>query len=151
MEAGSTPTPPPPGRQPEGTAAPPPPPPPAPEPVDDGKAGGGWRALAVILALALLFATAVMAIAMADIGGTPTCEAALEDPTLLDADRECFDGSSAQKTGTLVLGWPSAVLAGVAALVAFFFVFTGRAGGLLLGLTGGAIVLGVLSIVVGSV
>ena len=150
MEASGTPTPPPPGREPQASTATPPPPPP-PTITDEDKAGGGWRALAVILALALLFATAVMAIAMADIGDTPTCEAAIEDPTLLDADRECFDGSSAQKTATLVLGWPSALLAGVAALVAFYFVFTGRAGFLLLTLTGGAIALGVISILVGSI
>jgi hypothetical protein len=151
MEASGTPTPPPPGQEPQASTATPPPPPPPPAATDDEKAGGGWRALAVILALALLFATAVMAIAMADIGGTPTCEAAIEDPSLLDADRECFDGSSAQKTATLVLGWPSAVLAGIAALVAFYFVFTGRAGVLLLTLTGGAIALGAISILVGSI
>ena len=37
---------------------------------------------------------------------------------LADGDTECFDGSSAQKTASLVLGWPSGVLAGIAALLA---------------------------------
>ena len=44
------------------------------EPADGDKAGGGWRALGVVLALALAFACAVMVIAMADIGDTPTCD-----------------------------------------------------------------------------
>jgi len=43
------------------------------------------------------------------------------------------------------------VLAGIAALVAVFFAATGRRGRLLLTLTGAAIVLGALSILVGSV
>jgi membrane-associated PAP2 superfamily phosphatase len=145
MEASGTPTPPPERPQ----ATPPPPPPP---PGDEEKAGGGWRALAVLLALALAFACAVMVIAMADIGSTPRCDdpGALAE-ALAEGEDECFDGSSAQKTATLVLGWPSGVLAGIAALVALFFAFTGRSGRLLLQLTGAAIALGVLSIVIGSV
>ena len=68
-----------------------------------------------------------------------------------EGEDECFDGSSAQKTATIVLGWPSGVLAGIAALVALYFAFTGRSGRLLLQLTGAAIALGVLSILIGSV
>ena len=131
---------------------PPPPPPPGAGPADEGKAGGGWRVLAVVLALALAFACAVMVIAMADIGDTPRCD----DPegiaqALAEGETECFDGSSAQKTISLVLGWPSGILAGIAALVALFFASTGRHGPLLLRLTGAAIVLGVLSILIGSI
>lgn len=120
--------------------------------MDEEKAGGGWRALAVVLALALAFACAVMVIAMADIGGTPRCD----DPealakALAEGETECFDGSSAQKAATLILGWPSGILAGIAAVVALFFAATGRHGRLLLQLTGAAIVLGVLSILIGSI
>jgi hypothetical protein len=151
MEASGTPTP-----QPGRPQPPPPPPPGAPE--EEARAGGGWRALAVVLALALAFACAVMVIAMADIGDTPTCDDLRQEiqesvqsggppPT----DDECFDGSSGQKTASLILGWPSGVLAGIAALVALFFAATGRRGRLLLQLTGAAIVLGALSIVIGSV
>ena len=100
------------------------------------KATGGWRALAVILFLALAFACAVMVIAMSDIGSTPTCEDVLSGKAALPSDNECFDGSTAQKTASLVLGWPSGVLAGIAALVAIFFAATGRRGRLLLTLTG---------------
>ena len=148
MEASGTPgTPPPPSSQ-TGDAPPPPPPP----VVVDGepKATAGWRALAVILFLALAFACAVMVIAMSDIGSTPTCDDVLSGKAQLPSDNECFDGSSAQKTASLVLGWPSGVLAGIAALVAVFFAATGRRGRLLLTLTGAAIVLGALSILVGS-
>ena len=70
MESSGTPTPP--AGSPEPAATPPPPPPPAAEPAAETP-GAGWRVLAVILALALAFACAVMVIAMADIGDTPTC------------------------------------------------------------------------------
>ena len=50
-----------------------------------------------------------------------------------------------------MLGWPSGVLAGIAALVALYFAATGRRGRLLLQLTGAAIVLGAVSILIGSV
>jgi hypothetical protein len=120
--------------------------------MDEGKAGGGWRVLAVVLALALAFACAVMVIAMADIGGTPRCD----DPegiaqAVAEGETECFDGSSAQKAATLILGWPSGILAGIAAVMALFFAATGRQGRLLLQLTGASIVLGVLSILIGSI
>ncbi len=143
MEASGTPTPP------AGDTSPPPPPPPP--TAQESKPSGGWRALAVLLALALAFACAVMVIAMGDIGDTPTCDDVLSGEAELPSDNECFDGSSTQKTISLVLGWPSGVLAGIAALVALFFASTGRQGRLVLRLTGAAIVLGALSILIGSV
>jgi hypothetical protein len=146
MEAAGTPSP-------EAPQAPPPPPPSSP-PGDEGKATGGWRALGIVLALALAFACAVMVIAMADIGDTPRCDddaaIAQEREDTGDLVIECFDGSQAQKTISLVLGWPSGVLAGLAALVALLFAATGTRGHLLLRLTGAAIVLGGLSILIGS-
>lgn len=146
MEASGTPTP-------EPTQPPPPPPPPG-APADEEQASGGWRLLGVMLALALAFACAVMVIAMLDIGDTPRCD----DPAALEEERqesgdlviECFEGSQTQKVISLVLGWPSGILAGIAALVALFFAATGRHGQLLLRLTGTAIVLGGLSILIGS-
>lgn len=145
MEASGTPTPP---ASPD--PAPPPPPPPTGAPVED-KPGPGWRVLAVILALALAFACAVMVIAMADIGDTPTCEDVRTGAAPLPSDLECFDGSSAQKTIALILGWPSGVLAGIAALAALFFTITGTRGRLVLQLTGAAIVLGAASLIIGSI
>jgi hypothetical protein len=141
MEASGTPTPPPAERAQQ-------PPPPA---TPDDKAGAGWRVLAVILALALAFACAVMVVAMSDIGSTPTCEDVLSGDAALPSDNECFDGSSTKKTISLVLGWPSGVIAGIAALLALMFAFTGRRGRLVLQLTAAAVVLGGLSILIGSV
>jgi len=146
MESSGTPTPP---AWPD-PAPPPPPPPPAGESASD-KPGAGWRVLAVILALALAFACAVMVIAMADIGDTPTCADVRSGAAPLPSDLECFDGSSTQKTIALILGWPSGVLAGIAALVALFFVVTGRQGRLVLQLTGAAIALGAASLLIGSI
>jgi membrane-associated PAP2 superfamily phosphatase len=145
MEASGTPTPP---TQPAATAPPPPPPPTAP---GEEKASGGWRALGIVLALALAFAAAVMIVAMVDIGDTPTCDDVLSGEAALPSDRECFDGSSGQKTASLVLGWPSGVLAGVAALFALYFAATGRRGRTLMQLVGVALVLGALSIGIGSI
>jgi hypothetical protein len=148
MEASGNPPPP---QEPAPQAAPPPPPPPPAPAAEDDKAGGGWRALGFVLFLALAFACAVMVIAMADIGDTPIEEDCLAENVAGGTCTEFFDGSSAQKTVTLILGWPSGVLAGIAALVALFFVFTGRQGRLLLQLTGAAIALGAASILIGSV
>jgi hypothetical protein len=136
-----------------GTPQPPPPPPPPESAAIGGeeKASGGWRVLAIVLFLALAFACAVMVIAMSDIGSTPTCKDVLAGNAALPSDNECFDGSSAQKTASLVLGWPSGVLAGIAALIAIFFAATGRRGRLLVTVTGAAIVLGALSILIGSI
>jgi hypothetical protein len=131
---------------PTASAGPPPPP-----PGDADRATGGWRALGIVLALALAFACAVMVVAMADIGETPTCDDVLSGEAALPADGECFDGSSTQKTISLILGWPSGVVAGIAALLALFFAATGRQGRLMLQLTGAAVVLGGLSILIGSV
>ena len=146
MEASGTPTPTPRPQSPEET----PPPPPA-GPPEEEKATGGWRALGVLLALALAFACAVLVIAMADIGDTPTCDDVLSGEAPVPSDNECFDGSNGQKTASLVLGWPSGVLAGIAALFALYFVATGRRGRTLLQLVGVAIVLGALSIGIGSI
>jgi hypothetical protein len=130
---------------------PPPPPPTTTTTADDGKAGAGWRVLAVVLALALAFACAVMIVAMSDISDTATCDDVRAGIALPNEDGECFDGSSGKKTASLVLGWPSGVLAGIAALFALYFAATGRRGRLLLQLTGAAIALGALSILVGSI
>jgi hypothetical protein len=122
---------------------------------NDGKPDGVWRAFAVALAVALAFACTVMILVMADLGGTPRCD----DPAAIAQEREetgtnevqCFDGSQLQRTVSLLLGWPAGITAGIAALVALLFAATGRHGQLMLRLTGSAIVLGVLSILIGSV
>ncbi len=142
MEASGTPTPPP--EPPQVTPPPPPPPPPVGE---DDKAGGGWRALGVLLALALAFACAVMILAMVDISDTPLLDECQADPTCT----EYFDGSSAQKTVAVILGFISGGIAGIGALVALYFAATGRAGRLLLQITGAAIAFGAASLLIGSI
>jgi hypothetical protein len=102
-----------------------------------------------VLAPVLAFGCAVMFVAMSDIGGTPTCQEALGNAAIRSG--ECFNGSSLQKSITLGLGWPSAALAGVGALAALAFVITGRRGRLALQFAAVAIVLGGLSIRIGSV
>ena len=111
-----------------------------------GRTRVAWRVVGVLLAPVLAFGCAVMLVAMSDIGGTPTCE----DLEATNSAGECFSGSSLQKGITLGLGWPSGVLAGVAALAALAFVITGRRGRLALQLAALAIVLGGLSILIGS-
>ena len=143
MEASGTPTPPP-EQQPSAAA---PPPPDAPTGAGEERAGGGWRALGVLLALALLFASAVMIIAMVEIADTPLLDACRADPTCT----EYFDGSSAQKTIAVALGFISGALAGVGALIALYFAATGARGRLLLQVTGAAIAFGALSLLIGSV
>jgi hypothetical protein len=142
MESSGTPTPPP-----EQPPAATPPPPQSGVAVDEERAGGGWRALGVLLALALLFAGAVMIIAMAEISDTPLLDACQADPTCT----EYFDGSSAQKTIAVVFGFISGALAAVGALIALYFAATGRRGRLLLQVTGAAIAFGALSLLIGSV
>ena len=127
-----------------------PPPPAATRAPDDDKAGAGWRILAVVLALALAFACAVMVIVAIDIGDTATCEDVRAGKALPNEDNECYDGSSTAKTIQVVLAWPSGILAGLAALVALYFAATGRRSRLLLQLTGAAILLGGLSILIGA-
>jgi hypothetical protein len=90
----------------------------------------------------------VMIIAMADLGELAPCddlEAVLES-----GEDECLKGSETQKTISLILGWPSGVLAGIAALMALYFAATGRLGRYVLQMTGAAIVLGGLSILISA-
>jgi hypothetical protein len=111
----------------------------------------GWRALAVLGALVLAFACAVMIAVMVDIGSTPTCDDISSGQAAVPSDGECFNGSSTQKTISLVLGWPSGVLAGIAAALLLSYAITGRRGRLAVQGIGLALIMGVLSIAVGSV
>ena len=140
---------PPPPQDPSPQAAPPPPPPaPARTETDDDKASGLWRALGVVLGLALLFAGAVMIAVAVDLADTPIGVAACQaEPGCT----EYFDGTSTERTIQVVLAGISGALAGIAALVAFAFAATGRRGALLLRLTGAAIAVGVLAIIFGQI
>lgn len=138
---------------PEPAEAPPPPSPPAGE--ERKRAGAGARAGAVALALVFAFAAAVMIAVMVDIAGTPLCS----DPQAIAQERqetgdlviECFDGSQAAKTASLILGWPSGVLGALTALLALAFAIRGRGGRALAIAATAAVVLGGASILVGSI
>jgi hypothetical protein len=141
MEAGSEPPAPPP-------ADPPPPPPPPPPPSD--RASRGRRALAFLGFLVLAFGCAVVVVAAADIGKTPTCA----DVNAHKADPykgKCFDGGSTKKAVSVGLMWPGGVLAGVAALLALVFTVTGRNGRRVMLVTAAAIVVSGLGILIGSI
>jgi hypothetical protein len=120
-------------------------------PLGQGRASLGWRTLGVLLALVLGFACAVMVAAMSDIGGTPTCHDVATGQAAIPSGRECFSGSSLQKTLTLGFGWPSGAIAGLGGLAALAFALTGRRARLALVLGGATIVLGGLSVLIGSV
>jgi hypothetical protein len=121
------------------------PPPPAVTETETEKPSGGWRALAVLLGLALLFAGAVMIAVMVDLNDTPLKDACAADPSCT----EYYDGSDTAKTITMILGFASGAFAGIGALVAFYFAATGRRGRLLLQLTAAAVLLGALSLIFG--
>ena len=124
---------------------------PPPEPAER-KANAGARAGGVLLALIFAFAAAVMVAVMLDIGDTPTCEdLRTGEATLEPGENECFDGSSTEKTASLILGWPSAALGALVVLLGLVFAIRGR-GGRTLAIAGvAAVVLGGLSILVGSI
>ena len=113
------------------------------------------RALALLIALVLAFGAAVMIAVAVDIGDTATCDEFLEEVAsgdrVPDFDDECFDGSSAQKTISVVLAWASGIVGVVAALVALMVAVTGTRGPLLARVAGAAVVLGILSILIGSI
>jgi len=113
------------------------------------KAGVGLRIGAVLLALVLAFITAVAVVVMIDIGELTPCADIGSDLSLLNDEGECFDGSSTSKTISLVLGWPGAIMAGIATLLALAFAVRGRGGrqlGIAIGV--GAVLLG-LSLIIG--
>ena len=87
-----------------------------------------------------------------DIGDTFTCDE-LEGLPLEEqfGETECFDGSSAQKAISVALAWASGVVGAIAVIVALMFAFTGARAPLLARVAGAAVVLGILSIVIGSV
>ena len=147
MESAQTP---PPG----GSATPPPaggPTAPPPRAAREETAGVGLRIGAGLLALVLAFACAVFVSVMVTLGDTGTCDEVLAGTAQPNSDGECFDGSSTMKAVSLVFGWPGAILAGVAALLALAFAVRGRGGRMLLIAIAGAVLLIGLSMVFGSI
>jgi hypothetical protein len=113
------------------------------------KAGAGMRILAVLLAVGLAFVTAVAVIVVLDIGDLTPCQDVGNDISKLNADGECFDGSATAKTISLVLGWPGAILAGLATLLALGFAIRGYGGRRLIAVIVAAAVLLGLALLIG--
>ena len=103
----------------------------------------------MLLFVVLAFACAVMIVSMADISQTPTCHD-VQFNGATPNDGQCFKASSIQKTVSVTLGFASAALAAIAGLLAILYAIGGRRGRLLGMLAAGAVLLGVLSIVAGS-
>jgi hypothetical protein len=117
-------------------------------PAGPPKAGALARVGAVVLFLVLAFITAVAVVVMLDIGELTPCDD-VTNISQLNADGECFDGSSTSKTISLILGWPGSILAGIAALLALGFAIRGRGGRqLVMVIVAGAVLLG-LSLIIG--
>jgi hypothetical protein len=108
-------------------------------------ASGGMRVVALIAAIALFFGAAVMYVVVANPDDTPRCEELAEQGALFG---ECYDvGETAQTLGK-VFAAPAGVFALAAAVVGLFVAATGRRGDLMLRLSGIAIALAVVSVVV---
>jgi len=127
-----------------GTAPPPPPP-----QAHNDKASGGWRALAVLLALVLAFGAAVMFVVAINPDDTPRCEEFASGEVA--GGGECYDITETQQLIQNIFAIPAGVLAALAALMALYFAATGRQGRLLVRLAGAAVVLGVAAVIVGQV
>jgi hypothetical protein len=104
------------------------------------------RALAVLLALVVGFGAAIVIAVMVDLGSSPRCE---DVGGALFPTEDCYDVSAAAKVISLALGWVGGVL-GVAAAVALFrLAILGVGGQLAARLTGTAVALSALSIIIG--
>lgn len=128
--------------------------PPAPSPEtridDDGKASGPLRALAVVMSLALLFGVAVMVIVAINPDNIPLCADVESGDAKLGPTFECFDQSSASYNVQKVVAAGAALVGALAALLGFYVGATGRRGDLMLKLTGAAVVLGGVAVLVGQ-
>ena len=83
------------------------------------KAHPFWRALAVVLALALGIAAAAVIATMIDISDKGVCGAIKSD---------CYDFPSGAKPFVLAFGWASGVVGALTAIAALVFTFRGRGG-----------------------
>ena len=136
MEASGTPAPP---------ANPPAEPPPPPTPTaraDDEKSSGPVRFLAVILALALAFGSAVMIVLPLNPDNTPRCE----QVTL----GECFDLTKTQQLIQNLLAWPAGILGAIAVVLCLYLAATGRRADLVRKFAIPAVILGILAVIVGQ-
>jgi hypothetical protein len=137
--------------QPQPAAAPATPPLPAAEPAapaDDGKAGGGIRALAVLLALVLAFGAAVMIIASGEIADTPTFAEVSSGEKPLPDDGKVYDGTESERSISTAFGYASGIAAAIAALLGVALAITGRRGKLFAQVAIAAVVLAAIALLI---
>jgi hypothetical protein len=119
----------------------------APSAEDEGPVTLGWRALAVILGVALLVSGLVFVANMVDTLENPVGRAAcLAEPGCT----EYYDGSSGERVVNVILGFGAAGFALLGAVLAVVFAARGTGGGTMLWVTGAAIVLGAATIAFGA-
>ena len=106
---------------------------PGPAPASSGdRAGGPARVGAGLLSLFLAFGAAVMIIVAIEAADLNVCS----DTAALEREQattgafivECYDGSTTEKSMTVVLGWLSGIIAALGTVLAFLFTIRGRGG-----------------------
>lgn len=127
---------------------PPPPPPAAPPSAGDGKASGGIRLLAIVVALLLAFGSAVMIVLPLNPDDTPRCEqvASGEEFSL-----ECYDMTETQQLIQNIFAWPAGILGAITVLLCLYLAVTGRGLDLVRKTGIPAVVLGLIAVVIGQI
>ena len=126
------------------------PPPPDAQAPAESKASGLMRALAAVVALVLLFGVAVMVFVVINPDNLPLCDDVISGEAALGPANECLDSSRAAYTASRVAAAAAGLVGALAALVGFYVAATGRRGGLMVKLTGAALVLGGLTFLIGE-
>jgi hypothetical protein len=106
------------------------------------------RILAVIVALLLAATCGALIAGASDNTSLPTCHQVSHGEAKLGSNGDCFDGSSRRADAGLALMIASGLAIAAALVLSIMFAVTGRRGRLFLILTGVAIVLAVLALVV---
>ena len=111
-----------------------------------------WRALSVLLALALLFAAVVMALNAIEVADSVSCSdrAAIRAEIAEGNAVECYEHSDTAKTATVFFGFASAAFAAIAAVCALMMAFSARMNGWLMPSTAVAIALGAVTILINN-
>jgi hypothetical protein len=108
------------------------------------------RALAVLVALALLFGVLVMYFIVTNPDNLPLCDEVASGEAKLGSTLECLEGSETQYTATRIAAGAAGIVGALAALLGFYVAATGRRGALMVKLTGAAILLGGLAFLIGE-
>jgi len=106
------------------------------------------RALAALVALALLFGVAVMVFVVINPDNLPLCDDVRSEEAALGPTNECLDSSRATYNVSRVAAGAAALVGGLAVLLGFYVAATGRRGALMIKVAIVALALGGLTILV---